>query len=133
MNSDEARLLIEAWNYFDSHPKEKFWEGLPGISRDEFYRLMPVITGIENLVEAKNYLGRVAQGRISETVPGTIIEKAKEGEIPKPYLEDARRATASVRAWLKNIKPKGQESLAFRQVAAAQVKAELARIEESRT
>ena len=106
MSQEEARLLLDAWNYFDSHPKEKFWEGLPGISRNEFYRLMPVITGIENLVEAKIYLGRFAQGEISQTVPGTIIEKAREGDVPKPYIEDAKRATLSVRAWIKNIKPK---------------------------
>ncbi|MEK7112396.1 MAG: hypothetical protein AAB875_03640 [Patescibacteria group bacterium] len=132
MSQEEARLLLDAWNYFDSHPKEKFWEGLPGISRNEFYRLMPVITGIENLVEAKIYLGRFAQGEISQTVPGTIIEKAREGDVPKPYIEDAKRATLSVRAWIKNIKPKTAEALAEREVAAAQVKAELARIEEVR-
>lgn len=133
MSQEEARLLLDAWNYFDSHPKARFWEGLPGISRDEFLRLMPVVTGLESLVEAKIYLGQVAAGKLYETVPGTIIEKAQEENLPASSVEDARRATTAVRAWLKNIKPKSAEDVAFRQVAVAQVKAELARIEEKAT
>jgi hypothetical protein len=132
MSQEEARLLLDAWNYFDSHPDKQYWEGLPGITRDQFYRLMPVITGIESLVEAKIYVGQIAQGTISATVPGTIIEAAQAENLPAPYVEDAKRATALVRSWIKSIKPKTAEDVATREVAAAQVKAELARIEEKR-
>ena len=68
MSREEAQRLLDAWNFFDNNPG-KFYEGLPEVSRDEFLILMQIVTGMDDLVEAKMQLAKFAAGRLEKTVP----------------------------------------------------------------
>ena len=129
MSREEAQKLLDAWNFFDSNP-DKFYEGLPGLSRNEFLVLMQVITGTDDLVEAKIQLANFATSRLEKTVPGTIIEAAREEVLPKTKIDSAKRANLTVSSWIKNIAPKTEEEVQERQVALAQIRAEVEKAEE---
>jgi len=127
MSQEEARKLLDAWAFFDKHPEAKSWEGMP---RPEFYRLVQIIAGTDNLVDAKEYFEGVAAGTITGDMPTALLEAQKEGQDVSKRLSTSKGASKVTKNWLAKLSAKGAEGVAEKQVAAAQVQAVVERVEE---
>lgn len=127
MSQEEARKLLDAWSFFDKHKEARSWEGMP---RAEFYRLVQIIAGTDNLVQAKEYFEALAAGRVSGDMPTALLEDQKEGRDISGRLSSSRGAAKATRNWLAKLDIKSAEGVAEKQVAAAQVQAVVERVEE---
>ncbi|MCJ7805274.1 hypothetical protein MUP46_01380 [Patescibacteria group bacterium] len=127
MSQEEARKLLDAWAFFDKHPEAKSWEGMP---RPEFYRLVQIIAGTDNLVDAKEYFEGVAAGTITGDMPTALLEAQKEGQDISTRLSTSKSASRVTKGWLAKLSTKSAEEVAEKQVAAAQVRAVVERAEE---
>lgn len=101
MGKDEARKLLDAWDFFDKHAEAKSWEGF---SRQRFYLTMQVITGEDDLTKAYSTIEKIATGQSFATVPGTIVEKTKEVSLSPARIETIRQTTNSTRVWINKTR-----------------------------
>jgi hypothetical protein len=116
MGKDEARKLLDAWDFFDKHAEAKSWEGF---SRQRFYLTMQVITGEDDLTKAYSLLEKIASGQSFATVPGTIVEKTKEANLSPARIETIRQTTNTTRAWINKTRSTATAELNVKKREAA--------------
>lgn len=134
MSQEEARKLLEIWNWFDKHPNLDSYENIP---REVFLYQIRIITkpftgNDDSLSAAREVLGAIAAGKISGDMPTAIIEQIKAGNISEKEAPNIEKTTQLTKSWISKLQAKTSEEIVERQVAAAQVQAVVERFEEEK-